>query len=85
MTEQKYCKDCKWHGYSVNYCKNPNNGASPVDGAAKVRLSEVNRSGHYFGQPTCGEKGKWWESKVGVVQAANEPKTYWQKLKTYFS
>lgn len=84
MTEQKFCKDCKWHGFSADYCRSTNNGISLVDGEAKVRLSAVNRGEHYFGKPTCGEQGKWWESKVGVVQADKDPKTYWQKLKTYF-
>lgn len=83
--EVKFCKDCKHRGYSGIYCRSPNNGIRLIDGTAKVRFSEVNRSESYFGLDTCGKEGKWWEAINYYKEAETKQTSYWQKLKTYFN
>jgi hypothetical protein len=86
MNEQiKFCKDCKWSGLSANFCHSPNNGTTLVDGSSKVRFSEVNRGDSYFGLPTCGSEGKWWEPVKYYKEEVSEKQSYWQKVKTLFA
>lgn len=91
MTEQKFCKDCKWLS-PFGGCYSPNLPVELVYGTRTLTDPSRCRGN----EDECGVEAKWFEQRAEVVKPVvvkpvpteytthTKEISYWQKLKTYF-